>query len=462
MKIKYILFFYLIVLLSLFQLNSCKKENSYSTKNLSFSVDTLIFDTVFTTIGSTTKNFKMYNTDSKAMLIQEIQLMGGSSSPFRINVDGVPGILHQNVEINAKDSLFIFVEVTLNVNGQNLPMIVEDSIRFKVNNKIQYVKLAVWGQDAYFHYADFNEGTWPNDKPHVIYNYTAIDSAKTLTIQAGTKVHFHKNSILYVYKGSLQVEGALGNEVVFQGDRLEPYYQSIAGQWYGIYFQEARPSKINYAVIKNGTAGLHLTSNGPTNPSYTLEVTNTQILNHANYGIWLYDRARIKVENSIIAKNGSHALFVLQGGSYFINQCHLLGYGSGTQSTAVGLKNYFVQNGVATVSSIPEGLITNSVIYGNQLSELAFDTLNPDNAVQLNFQFRRNLIKLEVPSTHSMFSNVKWNENPGFTNVAENNYKFGANSPMKNMPGPNSNFLFLDIEGKSRSNPTDLGAFEIK
>ena len=247
-KLISILFFIVAVSLSMV---SCKKNNLLSKKNLSFSVDTLVFDTVFTTIGSTTKQFKIYNKESKTVQIDEIELVGGESSPFRMNVDGLMGTKMTNIKLEGKDSLFVFVEVTLDINSQSLPLIIEDSIRFRTNGKDQYVKLAVWGQDAYFHYKDLNEGTWPNDKPHVIYGYAAVDSAKTLNIQAGTQVHLHKNAIFYVYKSTLNVQGTIDNEVVFQGDRLEQDYQDISGQYYGIYFQEAKPSTIDYAIIKN-------------------------------------------------------------------------------------------------------------------------------------------------------------------------------------------------------------------
>lgn len=458
----YLFGIYALILMQVAFLTSCKKDTGLSNGKLSFSVDTLVFDTVFTTVGSTTQNFKFYNTDSKPLVVEEITLMGGSNSKFRINVDGIPGITHKDVEMKAKDSLFVFVEVTLEVNGQTLPMIIEDSIRFKVNNTYQYVNLAVWGQDAYFHYGDLNEGTWPNDKPHVVYNYALVDEGKNLTIQAGTQVHFHKNSILYINKASLNVEGTLENPAVFQGDRLESFYKDVAGQWYGIYFQEALPSTINYAVIKNGTTGIHITSNAPSNPTYTVEVTNTIIQNNSSYGIWLFDGGRVKVENSIISKSGNHGLFVLQGGSYFFNQCHILGYGSGTQSAAVGLRNYFTQDGITTIASIPEGRIVNSVIYGNQLSEIAFDTLNPDNAVNLNFEFNRCVIKLEEPSTKNMYTNIRWNQNPNFVDPSEYKFKYSAsNSSLNNVNFPNAYFLFTDLEGNPRTNPTDIGAYQI-
>jgi hypothetical protein len=84
----------LLFLLAMSSLTSCKKPVFFSNGNLSFSRDTVLFDTVFTTIGSTTKNFKFYNNDNKAVIVEEIELMGGSASPFRINVDGLSGISH--------------------------------------------------------------------------------------------------------------------------------------------------------------------------------------------------------------------------------------------------------------------------------------------------------------------------------------------------------------------------------
>jgi len=164
----------------------------YSKGNLTFSTDTVVFDTVFTTVGSTTKQFKLYNPSNKPLKIDKIKLMGGEQSPFRINVDGLKGPDVSDIIVEAKDSLFVFVEVTLGVNNQTLPLVVEDSIQFTTNGTNQFIQLAVWGQDAYFHYKDLNEGIWPNDKPHVVYGYAAVDSSKTLEIQAGTHIYMHK------------------------------------------------------------------------------------------------------------------------------------------------------------------------------------------------------------------------------------------------------------------------------
>lgn len=440
-------------------LSSCKKLKPFSQENIYFSKDTVVFDTVFTTVGSTTQQFKIYNPSNKAVKIEEIELMGGANSPFRMNVDGVKGTNLGEMILEGKDSLFAFVEVTLSVNGQNLPLIIEDSIRFRTNGKDQYVKLAVWGQDAYFHYKDLNEGTWPNDKPHVIYGYAAVDSSKTLTIPAGTNIYLHKNALLYVYKGSLQVQGMLNQEVVFQGDRLEAMYDDIPGQYYGIYFHEALPSSIDYAIIKNGTAGVHLFSEAPTNTGYTLQLTNTRIFNMSRYGVFIYSGAKVRAENCIVSRNETHALLVLEGGDFNFNHCNLLGFGP-AKASAVGISNYYSNpiSGITNVGSIHEGTMTNCVIYGTNDFNLAIDTLHM-NGITLNLQFANCLIRSDSVFSDPFYTNVLWNQNPLFENTNQGDFMYLPNSPLHGN-GLNTG-LTLDILGNPRQNPPDIGAVEL-
>ena len=89
MKKKYSIFLLLTALLFLSGINSsCSKIKGNSKGHLNFSIDTLVFDTVFTTIGSSTQQFKIYNNENKPVQIDEIELMGGANSPFSINIDG--------------------------------------------------------------------------------------------------------------------------------------------------------------------------------------------------------------------------------------------------------------------------------------------------------------------------------------------------------------------------------------
>ena len=268
-----------------------------------------------------------------------------------------------------------------------------------------------------------------------------------------------------MYKGTLNIEGSLGNEVTFQGDRLESLYDNVAGQYYGIYFQEARPSKINYAIIKNGISGVHLYSRDTDFTDYTLKITNTIIQNNARYGVFIYSGARVKAENCVVTKNGNHALFVLEGGDFFFNHCHLLGYGAGESATpAVGISNFYndYANNVTNIGSINEGKIYNSVIYGNQVSEIVFDTLPGAN---LQFDIRSCVIKRETPATENYYTSILWNSNPLFTNIAENDFTFQLGSSLNNTANAALTALlpppFYDIKGVLRNAATpDIGAYE--
>lgn len=456
-----------LALAFLFSINtSCKKTLIFSKGNLAFSRDTVVFDTVFTTIGSTTKNIKIYNKEAKAVVISEVELMGGSSSPYRINLDGLSGTHFSEIELPGKDSLFMFVEVTLNTNGGVLPMVIEDSIRFRTNGKDQYIQLAAWGQDIYYHYSDMsgatnnldlNEGIWPNDKPHLIYGAAFVDENKQLTIQAGTKVYLHKKATLYVYKGTLNINGVLDNEVIFQGDRLESDYKDVSGQYYGIYFKEAKTSTINYAIIKNGTTGIHIEKDGGNGSNFTVEVSNTIIQNNASYGILNFAGGKIKAENCVIAKNGLHGYINIAGSGFDFNHCTFAGYSTGkTQLPVIGISDYYNDGTTVLVTDI-NGVAKNCIFYGNQDSEIAF---NLDNVGTNVFSFENCLIKMASPSSESFYINCIWNQSPQFKSIEE--YDFDINSSSGAINKGIGSSLLLDIKERPRMGIPDIGAYEFQ
>ena len=101
----------------LFVGTGCVDEKITTDPNhkLSFSVDTLSFDTLFATIPSRTAIFKIYNTNKEALNISSISLGGESESYFRYNVDGrIPDASNRlyDLTIRGNDSIFVFVEVT--------------------------------------------------------------------------------------------------------------------------------------------------------------------------------------------------------------------------------------------------------------------------------------------------------------------------------------------------------------
>ena len=150
-------YFLPLCVFSTFLLSSCKKDvlNTDSNAKLTFSTDTLLFDTVFTKLGSgnnprsVNKRFVVRNPYNETIKTS-IYLAGGNASPFRINIDGVPTTAINDIEIMPKDSIYILAEVTIDPLNSNNPLIVKDSIVFMTNGNMQDIKLVAWGQDAYY------------------------------------------------------------------------------------------------------------------------------------------------------------------------------------------------------------------------------------------------------------------------------------------------------------------------
>ncbi|MEO9531225.1 MAG: right-handed parallel beta-helix repeat-containing protein [Crocinitomicaceae bacterium] len=451
---KYLIIFIAVVFIGI---TSCKKDISFTKDHLDFSADTVLFDTVFTTVGSTTKRLKIYNRNNQPIVIDQIQLMGGENSPFRINVDGVSGDYFESIEIPANDSLYTFVEVTLEVNNGTNPLIISDSVRFLTNGLNQYVNLDVWGQDAYFHADELVSGVWANDKPHVLYNTVAcgfpgLDSNLNLTIPAGTQIYCHKNAQLIVYKSSIDIQGSYGNEVVFQGDRLESFYDDVSGQWWGIRLIEANYSQINYAVIKNGSVGLQVDS---TQDASTLLLENSIIDNNDFFGLNVNAGANVTVNNCLIGDAGICSVYLFAGGEYHFTHNSIVNYWAGSRSgPALGIKNYFEVENVTYCRQILNSTFENNVAFGSIDKEYDLDTLD----CGVDITFGPNYFKRDEAYTYPGYPvSIQWAGDPLFTDVTMRDFHLLQGSPL--IDAGVSTFVLSDIEGNARTLP-DLGCYE--
>jgi len=247
---------------------SCKDDyfTGNSSYKISFSTDTLSFDTVFTTIVTPTRRIMVYNRTSENIRIENIKLHSNNNC-FQINVNGKSGTEFQDVELRSKDSLYIFVQVMIDKLGQNAPLHILDSLVFKYNNNLHKIMLQTYGQDVHLLQNEkITENTrWTNDKPYLIYDTLSVENGVKLTIDAGARLYFH-NKATMVVKGTLNVEGDAQNPVIFRGDRLDNLFSSlpydkISGQWGGILLtKESTGNRINGAMIRNGVFGIQVDS----------------------------------------------------------------------------------------------------------------------------------------------------------------------------------------------------------
>jgi hypothetical protein len=489
----------LFLLLPILILSSCKKDDQLtdSSAKLEFSTDSILFDTVFHYAGSTTKLFRIYNKHSQPMTISKIYLAGGSGSNFQLNVDGFATsasspIIH-DVEILGGDSLYAFVQVNVTPSVSN-PILIRDSIIFETNGNTQNIKLTAIGQDVYLHKPDHfptngfpaysiigrsgHDTTLPSDKPHLVFGYVIVDSACTVTLGPGTDFYMHNHAVFMVYKdGTVDMNGGIspGTEVTFQGDRLEPEYKDVSGQWGKIWLSRlSKNNKINYAIIKNGAIGVQvdtLSGTLATSTTPTLLITNTIVKNMSAAAIYAQG-SFVRGVNCVFANCGQFAAYLSIGGRYSFIHCTFADYwtGSAARTTPVlGINNYYTSAGGTTfVRSVDSAYFGNCIIYGDLADEVALDSLSAAGSGYFSYKFDHCLLKtsLNVSSLNISdpfhYNTSYANSNPGFKDQNNNDYRMNAATSYAVDKGDISIFIIKDLLGNFRPNGAnpDLGAYE--
>jgi len=466
MKKGFILFITIITVLF-----SCNKINNATSGQLSFYNDTVFFDTIFTQIGSTTKIFSVHNQTSQAINIDRIYLAGGKNSKYRLNIDGSAANEAENIIIDAKDSLFIFVEVTINTAKDDL--IEEDAIMFISGNYKQKIILYAVGKDVHLINGKILQTqTWIADKPYLIYNSVLVDSLETLTIEPGVEIFSHRYSNIYV-KGTLVANGDIDNIISIRGDRIDDsYYTDKPGQWGGFVFLHGSENNIlNYLKITEATVGIYVeTMLDDLVP--TVKISNTEISHCSHSGIYAID-TYIEGYNLLITDCGVHNIGLFMSGIYKFYHCTLQNdYSASVRSSpAVGIQNFYVNNqNEAVHGGFISALFVNSIIYGNLENEFVVSAY--DIANSLEFLVQNCLLKLDlslIDTSLSMFKNVIVNEEPNYVEKEEFDFHLTDESPAINkanftIDNLNATFLQFDIDETDRliDNKPDIGVYEFK
>ncbi len=453
---------------------ACRKDEkitSDASAKLDFSGDSILFDTVFTTVGSTVASLLVYNPNDKKVIVSFIKLAGGEQSQFRLNIDGVPGNTATNIEIAGGDSLFIFVEVTVDPNNALAPFLVLDSIVFSTNGNIQDVKLVAFGQNAhYFHpdtripgYPPFsviptvaNNAHWINDKPYVIFDYAVVDSGCVLEIDPGVRIYFHKGGGLWVFQeGNIKVNGTKDLPVTFQGDRLESFYKEEPGQWDRIWINEntTKSNEFHHAIIKNAFIGIQAEVQQTLSKKLILE--NTQLRNMSGLGIYGtgYD---IDATNTIVSNCGQQLLGLTLGGTFNFTHCTFANYWNASQRQDPS----FVFNNYSNLQVLPlDAKFLNCILDGSTDEELAFDLdTSGGNGKYLFTNCMLRTQKSTADASH--YNSVFINQDPGFVDKTKNDYRLVSGSFAIDKGATTG--LLKDIVDFVRTPPNDLGAYEFQ
>lgn len=456
-----------LIFLSAFLFFSCKKDSfiTSSAATLYTDADTLSFDTVFTTVGSITQSFKIFNNNDQKLRLSEVKLSGGTSSPFKINVNGTSAAEVNDIEINANDSIYVFVQANVNPTVATLPFILRDSIQIIYNGNKKMIQLQAYGQNAIFLKNKMLTGNvkWNKSLPYVIIGGIQIDTNATLNISAGTKIYLHADAPFLV-DGTLKATGTKDEPVIFSGDRLDMDYKDLPASWPGIYFRGASENNsLKHLIVKNAYQGIIAQDlSTTTNPKVTL--SQCIIDNIYDAGI-LGINTNIYADNCLISNCGSNLQLQFGGDYHFIN-CTVASYSNNYithKNPALQISNSITQNGAAFTSPL-NAFFQNCIFWGDGGTvddEIAIDKQGAD---AFSVSFDHVLYKAKDATSNATFISSKRNENPMFDSidVSKNVFDFHFNkyptSPAVNA-GTATSFLY-DLDDKKRDATPDIGCYE--
>jgi hypothetical protein len=441
---------------------ACNKESftNNSSALLKTSVDTLHFDTVFTSTGSTSQFVKITNENDKGIHISSVKMAGGASSPFKLNVDGIAGVQVSNVDILAEDSIYIYVTVSINPSAKNLPFIVRDSIEINYNGNKKFVQLDAYGRNAHFFRSRIIKSSevWNNDLPYVILGGLMVDTNATLTINKGCQIYSHADAP-FIVNGTLQVNGNDSTRVVFTGDRLDEPYKDFPASYPGLMFSDVSKNNVlNYAIIKNAYQGIVVTE-----PSAGTKLTlNETIIDNA------YDAGLLGINTSITAKNllvsncGKNILLV-KGGNYNFTHCTAATFSSSFiqhKDPVLAVTNY-LNNSANNLNAVFRNCIFWADANGIVNDEVM---VLKQGSTTFNVTFDQVLWRTQTNPANTTIVGAINNQNPIFDtiNTSQKIYSFRLKDGSPAIDKGVNAGVNIDLDGKPRPVGTkpDLGAYE--
>lgn len=455
--------FFLFIFFSVLIFAACRKSEiiDYSPNlKLQFSTDSILFDTVFTDKGSTSRSLKVFNYNKNSIIISDIKLLGGSQSAFKININGIATDDLKDIKIQGNDSIYVFVKAFIDPTNDDSPFLAEDKLTFSLNGKTDTIPLIAYGQNAiYLKDAYFAQNTtFGKNKPYIFLNDAIVGTNTTLNLEAGARLYFHKNAKLYV-AGSLQANGTLQDSITMSSDRMERIYSDEAGQWGGVHLLKSSfDNQINYTTLKNAIVGIRVDSlSNNNNPKLLL--TNSIIKNHEVAGVLGYT-ASITGINNLMYNCGQFLVIGLYGGDYRFYQNTLADYNYNFPRKSPSV--YFSDNleDQSTSSKALQAVFTNNIIYGSLIREVDFNQIGTNPYI---INFGNNLIKSDV---QTLGNTNLYNQDPLFLDARKEIYRLPNNSPaaalgqdLSTNPYFNT-YLNKDLLGKNRTFPSTLGCYQ--
>ena len=377
---------------------ACTDDDTFSTSRsnvLSFSVDTLKMDTLFSTVPSSTYTFWVKNNSNDGIRIQTVRLERGTQSGFRVNVDGsYLDPVGTNFEVRKGDSLRVFIEVTTRDNGIDGPQLVEDNLLFTLESGVvQKINLRTWSWDAekIGSLRIKKDTTIESSRPIIVYDSIVVDSGVVLTLR-NTTFYFHHGAHLTV-RGKLSAKNCL-----MRGDRLDHMftylpYDRVKGQWSGIrLLKQSFGNEMENCEIRN-------TMDAILCDSTTLNMKNCIVHNCEGYGV-MGSNSNINLDYCQISNSLSDCLFV-DGGTVTVNHSTLAQFYPFSANRGAALRFNTGKLGINLSCH-------NTMATGYDADVVFGDRNRKDTTLVYNFEFSNCLLRTDSVSNTERFKDIIW------------------------------------------------------
>ncbi|MFK7921283.1 MAG: choice-of-anchor Q domain-containing protein [Bacteroidia bacterium] len=495
-----------LILALMIGLWSCERPtNPVEEGTLAFNVDTVMFDSIFTTFLAPSERLIVRNTQNRAVKISRIWLEDSPDTQFEMIIDGLQTTDTTDIVIAANDSMHIFINHTSTLQDN----FIEEFINFQIGDETQ--QMLIYGKviDAYFLRARLRQSgdslgiegfffdkdtTLSPGKPIVMDGPIFVTEGVTLTIEPGTEIFFTPYKFGFkddsglpffalfstlIVNGTLIAEGEPYDPIVLQGSRFDSLYLENPAQWRGLWFSaSSRDNKLKHCEIKNALFGVRVDSLSLTaNPK--VDIQYTLIKNMSLFGVWgqgfdqtgttVSSAPAIRMENSIVSTCKDRTVFIDGGGKYDFFNCTFANFNLfrfSRRTPQILVRNYRVVDNTGLIYPSYTRFV-NSIIWGSEDDEFVIDSL-PGGPFDL-LSLENCIVKVSVENDTAVgphiFNSFK-NADPLFADYFTKNYRILENSPAIDagidFPTGSTGYIF-DYRADNdslRSSPFDIGAYE--
>lgn len=435
-----------------------------SSDVLSFSRDTVDFDTVFTDLGTPTARLIVFNRASKGLEISSIKFKDPDTR-FRFNVDGVSGVEFHDVEIRGRDSIYVFIECFIPETQGASPGLVADDLEFVTNGVTQTVRVEAYGQNVTrLRNVRLTADTrLTADRPYVVFDSLTVGKGVTLTVDPGAQLLFHDGASLVV-EGRLEAVGRPGKMIDMRGDRLDNVlpdvkYDILPGQWKGVRIAAgSHGNRIEYVDMRSTLAGLTVDS------CADLQQTRLTLLNS-----WLHNSSgnvltscysKVNAYGCCFSEAGG-SVVSLAGGDHEFLQCTIANnHLYSISGPLLELLHVLPEDIDENSAPLMRARFSNSIIYGLRAD------LNTGDLTGSDVVFRYVSLGSKGEDDDN-FINCLWETDPLFRTVRQDylfDYRLQEDSPVRSAGDPAlvTPEVMYDMDGVDRlgHGAPSLGAFQ--